>query len=133
MGLVILNTNATNHQSKGTLKMNTWTKYIQSLADKIPSAEIIGADRVERLINSRQGGVRLSIDGNCGCALLGPNLQEGEAEFVEIDESELNDGYENAANRATIRALWRLTARCYPKGDHSLPYYTGDHPFLNRT
>ena len=27
----------------------------------------------------------LSIDGNCGCALLGPNLQEGEVEFVEID------------------------------------------------
>lgn len=27
---------------------------------------------------------QLGIDGNCGFALLGPNLQEGEAEFVEI-------------------------------------------------
>jgi hypothetical protein len=26
----------------------------------------------------------LGIDGNCGFALLGPNIQEGEAEFVEI-------------------------------------------------
>lgn len=27
----------------------------------------------------------LGVDGNCGFALLGENLQEGEAEFVEID------------------------------------------------
>ena len=27
----------------------------------------------------------LSIDGECACALLGTNLQEGEAEFVKID------------------------------------------------
>jgi hypothetical protein len=27
----------------------------------------------------------LSIDGNCACALLGEDLQSGEAEFVEID------------------------------------------------
>jgi cytochrome c2 len=26
----------------------------------------------------------LGIDGNCGFALLGPDIQEGEAEFVEI-------------------------------------------------
>lgn len=33
------------------------------------------------------GTVRLSIDGNCGCALLGENLQEGEAEFVCADDA----------------------------------------------
>ena len=26
----------------------------------------------------------VGIDGNCGYALLGPNIQEGECEFVEI-------------------------------------------------
>jgi hypothetical protein len=30
------------------------------------------------------GRAELGIDGNCGFALIGPNLQEGEAEFVEI-------------------------------------------------
>jgi len=30
------------------------------------------------------GRAQLGIDGNCGFALLGPDLQEGEAEFVEI-------------------------------------------------
>lgn len=30
--------------------------------------------------------VRLNIDGNAGCALLGVNLQAGEAEFVCVDD-----------------------------------------------
>jgi hypothetical protein len=29
--------------------------------------------------------VILSVDGNAGCALLGENLQEGEAEFVVVE------------------------------------------------
>jgi len=33
------------------------------------------------------GTINLSIDGNCGCALLGENLMEGEAEFVCVDDS----------------------------------------------
>lgn len=33
-------------------------------------------------INDR---AEFGIDGNCGFALLGENLQEGEAEFVEIE------------------------------------------------
>ncbi len=31
--------------------------------------------------------VQIMMDGNCGCALLGQNLQEGEAEFVCIDDA----------------------------------------------
>ena len=31
------------------------------------------------------GRAKVGIDGNCGYALLGENLQEGEAEFVEIE------------------------------------------------
>jgi len=29
--------------------------------------------------------MQLGVDGNCGFALLGDDLQSGEAEFVEID------------------------------------------------
>ena len=78
------------------------------------------------LIANARGGVHLSIDGNAGCALLGPDLQEGEAEFVTIDETEFNDGYRNAARRACVRALRALQKRCYPDDGFSLPYYTGD-------
>lgn len=31
-----------------------------------------------------QDMIKLSIDGNCVCALYGSNLQEGTAEFVEL-------------------------------------------------
>ena len=37
-----------------------------------------------RKLLEEYGMVQLGIDGNCGFALLGPNLQEGESEFVEI-------------------------------------------------
>ena len=43
----------------------------------------------------------LSIDGNCGCALLGDNLQEGEAEFVEIVPRADEHLY-----HAEVRACW---------------------------
>lgn len=35
---------------------------------------------------AKKYSVALSMDGNCGCALLGENLQEGEAEFVCVDD-----------------------------------------------
>ncbi|PCJ24130.1 MAG: hypothetical protein COA96_10315 [SAR86 cluster bacterium] len=110
--------------------MIEYTKHIKMLASVLDEKDFISPDRTEELLNSVRGGVHLSIDGNCGCALLGVNLQEGEAEFVEIDEAEKGDGYMSAANRATVRALRKLTARCYPEGNKSLPYYTGDHPFF---
>ena len=43
----------------------------------------------------------LSVDGNCGCALLGENLQEGEAEFVEVEQRPGEFLYE-----AEVRACW---------------------------
>ena len=80
----------------------------------------ITQERIIDLLN-RGGSVQLSIDGNVGCALLGPNIQDGEAEFETINEAEFNDGYEPAARRAMVRALKRLKARC---ADQSLPYNT---------
>ena len=62
----------------------------------------------------------LGVDGNCGFALLGDDLQSGEAEFVEINlpleaSKDLNR-YRNAewcreAKRAATKAYRNLKAR----------------------
>lgn len=44
----------------------------------------------------------LSVDGNCGCALFGENLQEGEAECVEIIQR-----YGEPLHEAETRACWQ--------------------------
>lgn len=43
----------------------------------------------------------LSVDGNCGCALYGANLQEGEAEFVEVVPRK-----DEPLHEAEARACW---------------------------
>lgn len=101
--------------------MQTQQEYMDELVSKVTSP--ISDKRVNELLSKTKGGVTLSVDGNAGCALLGPDLQEGEAEFEVIDEAEKNDGYEPAARRAIIRAFNRLKARC---GGQSLPYHTMD-------
>jgi len=55
----------------------------------------------------------LSIDGSHACALLGKNLQEGEAEFVEIiypDGKNASDAYK-PERAAAFRALYKLRKR----------------------
>lgn len=59
----------------------------------------------------------LGIDGNCGYALIGVNLQEGEAEFVEI-ETEAERGtseWNRAASIACSKAFLRLKERLAPE------------------
>ena len=55
----------------------------------------------------------LGIDGNCGFALLGENIQEGESEFEEIvtDEPTWSSGYATVARYAINRAYQRLKTR----------------------
>lgn len=77
----------------------------------------------------------LGVDGNCGFALLGENLQEGEAEFEEIalplSDSQDPKRYHSAewcsaAKRATTKAYRALKARL-PNREFS--YYLGEsHP-----
>jgi ribonuclease HI len=43
----------------------------------------------------------LSVDGNAGCALLGENLQDGEAEFVVVAARHGEPRHE-----AEVRACW---------------------------
>lgn len=77
----------------------------------------------------------LGVDGNCGFALLGENLQEGEAEFVEIalpvEASKDPNRYHHsewvlAAKIATTKAYRALKARL---PDRQFSYYLGSsHP-----
>lgn len=69
----------------------------------------------------------LGMDGNCGFALLGENLQEGEAEFEEVRATEENpDPRSIGAQRQAIhRAYMRLKARI----DRPISYFIGSsHP-----
>ena len=54
---------------------------------------------------------RLGIDGNCGFALIGNNLQESESEFEEFEgDIKTSDGVRNA-RLAINRAFTRLKKR----------------------
>jgi hypothetical protein len=77
----------------------------------------------------------LGVDGNCGFARLGPDLQEGEAEFVEIalpvEASKDPNRYHHsewvsAAKTAATTAYRKLKARL---ADRQFSYYLGSsHP-----
>jgi hypothetical protein len=69
----------------------------------------------------------LGIDGNCGFARLGPNLQEGEAEFEEIRATALNPdpASDGAKKQAISRAYERLRSRI----GRPISYFLGEsHP-----
>jgi hypothetical protein len=77
--------------------------------------------------------VELGVDGNCGFALLGVNIQEGEAEFVEFVEFDDSPDYgtnEELLGRklsACKEALAKLRKRL---NRPDLNYYFGDsHPY----
>ena len=77
----------------------------------------------------------IGVDGNAGFALLGENIQVGEAEFVEIalpvEASKDPNRYHHsewcdAAERAASAALRKLKARLAPR---EFSYYLGtSHP-----
>ncbi len=63
----------------------------------------------------------LGIDGNAGYALLGPNIQVGEAEFVTVEQDN-NELLSHAEMRAAKAALRKLRERL---GQPELSYYLG--------
>lgn len=78
-------------------------------------------DRQELLKNYDRA--ELGIDGNCGFALLGPDIQSGEAEFVEIEEPVTLAGELSACKKALRQLRDRL-------GVADLNYYFGkSHPY----
>lgn len=70
----------------------------------------------------------LGIDGNCGFALLGEDLQVGEAEFVIIESEEPNwtSEYQRQAKIAITKAYKRLKDRL--KLEHLSYYLDPSHP-----
>lgn len=62
----------------------------------------------------------LMVDGNCGCALLGENLQEGEAEFVEV--AKRKDEY---LCEAECRACWAAFQKLKTRLGRDLTYAWG--------
>ena len=68
-------------------------------------------DCIDELI-AEHGRAELGVDGNAGFALIGPDLQEGEAEFVCIDEApELFDTKPLKEAWAATQAFRRLKKR----------------------
>jgi len=67
----------------------------------------------------------LGIDGNCGFALVGVDLQSGEAEFEPfVGDLKTTEGTKEA-RRAISRAFARLRARL----DYPISYFIGEsHP-----
>lgn len=61
----------------------------------------------------------LGIDGNCGFALLGENIQEGDVEFVEIEYDCEDIGF--IQRRAATKAYRKLKER-HP----NISYFLGD-------
>lgn len=75
-----------------------------------------------RPMNNR---AELGVDGNAGYALLGENLQEGEAEFVEVVQYK-DEPLHVAEARAASTAYRRLKDRL---GMPGLSYYLDEsHP-----
>lgn len=70
----------------------------------------------------------LGVDGNCGFALLGPNIQEGEAEFIEV-KAPAGD-WEKA--EAASEAFDKLKARVAPDDILRFGYGTS-HPYHDNT
>jgi hypothetical protein len=67
----------------------------------------------------------LGVDGNCGFALLGENIQEGEAEFVEVVQMK-DEPLHAAEARAAAKAYRALKSRL---GLEHLSYFIGEsHP-----
>jgi hypothetical protein len=76
-------------------------------------ADVLARERVKEFPMVIDGIIyeraEVGVDGNCGYALLGPNIQEGEAEFVDIKKHD--DPGINAERHAWGHALHNLRKR----------------------
>jgi hypothetical protein len=59
-------------------------------------------------MDSERERIQLGIDGDCGYAMLGTDLQSGECEFVQVDAPEGIDQQLLAAKRALRKLRERL-------------------------
>ena len=71
--------------------------------------------------------IELGVDGNCAFALLGPDIQVGECEFVEIEPESTGIPETDRMLRAAKCALKRLRERLKAP---THPWYFGpSHPY----
>lgn len=87
------------------------------------------SDRENALMLAKKyGRIQLGVDGNAAFALLGPDLQEGESEFVTVDQTSHGKQYVCevvAAKKALLRLYTRLGI-----GVDDVSFYFGpSHPF----
>jgi hypothetical protein len=91
------------------------------------SVEKISKERAAELEKS-VGGIWLSMDGNCGCALIGENIVEGECEISELRDKDIKEYGERGAERmAMVRALNQLRERF----GYNVRYNTCNAPAFN--
>lgn len=64
----------------------------------------------------------LGVDGNCGFALVGPNIQEGEAEFEEF----VGDVKTSEGTRQAKLAINRAYQRVKTRLDRPISYFIGE-------
>ena len=76
-------------------------------------------------MNNRPERAELGIDGNAGFSLLGPDLQEGEAEFVTVKQVG-DEPFSRAEIRAARHAHENLEKRLGRKIDF---YFGSSHPY----
>ena len=80
-------------------------------------------DKDYDVLIEKYGRAQLGVDGSCGFALLGPDIQEGEAEFVEIQPGREPDNALTACKLALKKLRERLNTP-------ELNYYFGEsHPY----
>ena len=84
-------------------------------------------ERAMELAN-KYGRIHLGVDGNAAFALLGPDLQEGESEFVTVNDVPHEKQYVRevvAAKKALLNLYTRLGI-----GVEDVSFYFGpSHPF----
>lgn len=74
--------------------------------------------------------VELGIDGNCGFALYGDNLQAGEAEFVEIPRTTWNTAGCSDEHLSELWACKEALKRLRNRLGVPFSYYFGpSHPY----
>jgi hypothetical protein len=73
----------------------------------VDGGDVMSNEKLDRAV--------IGVDGDCGFALLGENIQSGEAEFVKIENDEFRKSnpiqWDINANIASRRALARLRGR----------------------
>jgi len=88
----------------------------------------ITKERLKDLLESTRGGIWLSMDGNCGCALLGKDMVVGEAELAEFSEIKAEDIKQHGERKASCMAMKRALKQMHDRCGEIVRWNTMDAP-----